>query len=79
MRNIVASLFVVVVFAGGVPVWEVLDAGGPPPPYYAAYVIGQIDLGEQVVVEDYEFPRAYQGVTYTKRTRLGSVKMVSMS
>ena len=40
-----ASLFVVVVFAGGVPVWEVLDAGGPPQPYYADYVIGQIDLG----------------------------------
>ncbi len=47
-----ASLFVVVVFAGGVPVWEVLDAGGPPQPYYADYVIGQIDLGEQVVVQD---------------------------
>ncbi|GIS83119.1 MAG: hypothetical protein CM1200mP15_17510 [Dehalococcoidia bacterium] len=58
-----ASLFVVVVFAGGVPVWEVLDAGGPPQPYYADYVIGQIDLGEQVVVRIYEFPRAYQGVS----------------
>ncbi len=66
-----ASLFVVVVFAGGVPVWEVLDAGGPPQPYYADYVIGQIDLGEQVVVQDLRVSACISGCNVYETDKVG--------
>ncbi len=52
MRGIVVGLFVVTVLLGSVLVNEVVYAGGPPQPYYADYVMGQVDLGDRIVAGD---------------------------
>ncbi len=49
--KVVVGLFVVSMLIGHVGLDNVSHAGGPPQPYYADYIIGQIDLGDQVMSE----------------------------
>ncbi len=47
-----AGFLVLSMLVGNVLVNNIAHAGGPPQPYYADYVIGQIDLKDRIVSDD---------------------------
>ena len=51
-RKLIVGLFVLSMLAGHVLLGDVSYAGGPPQPYYADYVMGEIVLADGVAVDN---------------------------